>query len=318
MTNEELNQLIRVTKKRYLLDMKQNEIAKSEGISSSSVSRLINKARELGYVQVKLNLPTIKDSDLSQRLKEDFGLKHVHVATTDSDDQEIRLSNVTDALVAYLNEIIVDDSIVGVSWGETMTYVSKNLIPEKRKGVKIVQLNGGISNRNVSTLSENILMNFAKNYNSEWFFLNAPSFVDNSKIAETIKTDSKIKEMLDLIDDTDIAVYSIGAISRESILIRAGYFTEEEYDNLREIGYVGDICSRYFRKDGTHEDGELYNRVIGISLEEIKEKKDSVCIAVGENKAQAILGALKGGYANTLFTDEITAQKIIDLYSVGD
>lgn len=45
MTNEELSQMIRVVKKKYILEMKQNKIAKLEGISSASVSRIINKAK---------------------------------------------------------------------------------------------------------------------------------------------------------------------------------------------------------------------------------------------------------------------------------
>lgn len=313
MTNEELSQMIRVVKKKYILEMKQNKIAKLEGISSASVSRIINKAKDLGYVEVKLNFPSMEDQELKDKLKEMFDLKHVFVAKTQTDNYDLRLSSVSDELAVYLNEIIEDDSIVGVSWGETMTYLSNNLIPLKKNNLKIVQLNGGISNRNVSSPSENILINFAKNFSSEWYFLNAPSFVDNSEIANTIRKDSKVKEMLDLINNTDTVIFSVGAVSKDSILIQAGYFTEDEYEDLREKGYVGDICSRYFKIDGSHATGELYDRVIGISLEEIKNKKDSVCISIGKAKAKSILGGLRGKYINTLFTDDITAKEIIRL-----
>lgn len=314
MNNEELNLLIRVTKKRYLLEMKQNEIAESEGISKSSVSRLINKAKELGYVKVHLDFPSVTMKELENEIKEIFNLKHVFVAAVNSKDERLRFSNVSDGLSKYLNKVILDYSSIGVSWGKTMTYMSEHLIPSVKKGVKIVQLNGGVSNRNVSTLSETILINFANNYDGVWYFLHVPSFVDNSEIANTIKQDSKIKEILDLIDETNTVIFSVGSINKDSVLVKAGYFTEEEYIKLRKDGFVGDICSRYIKGDGTHAEGDLYNRVIGISLEEIQKKENSICVVIGEEKSKATLAALKGGYINTLFTDEITAESIMKLY----
>ncbi|MBP3041592.1 hypothetical protein J9303_19305 [Bacillaceae bacterium Marseille-Q3522] len=110
-----------------------------------------------------------------------------------------------------------------------------------------------------------------------------------------------------------MVLFSVGSINSESVLIKTGYFSREEYSQLRELGYVGDICSRYLHRDGSHASGELYERVIGLSLEEIKRKEHSICVAIGKKKAEGILSALKGGYINTLFTDEITAKKIIEL-----
>lgn len=314
MDNEELNLLIRVTKKRYLLDMKQSEIAMSEGISKSTISRLINKAKELGYVKVHLDFPSIRNKELEDEIKETFNLKHIFVAAVSSKDKRLRLSNVSDGLSKYLNEIISNDSTIGVTWGKTMTYISEHLIPSARRGVKIVQLNGGVSNRNVSTLSERILINFANNYNGIWHLLQVPSFVDNPEIANTLKQDSRVKEILDLIDQTETVIVSIGHVNKDSVLVKAGYFTEEEYAKLAQDGFVGDICSRYIKNDGSRANGDLYNRVIGISLEEIKRKENSICVVVGEEKSQAILAALKGGYINTLFIDEITARSVMELY----
>ncbi|MFD1416756.1 sugar-binding transcriptional regulator [Oceanobacillus jeddahense] len=314
MSNENLSQLMRVAKKYYLLDMKQDEIAASEQISKSTVSRLINKARELGYVTFNLNFPSVTDENLQNELQEIFQLKHIFVAESDKTDERITFSNVSDGLSSYLNEIISDGDIVGVSWGKTMTYMSENLVPAVKKDVKFVLLNGGVSNRNVSTLSDQMLIKFAKNYGATWYFLQVPSFVDNSHIAGIIKQDSKINEIFRLIEETDTVIYSVGFVNKDSVLVKAGYFTEGDYENLRKQGFVGDICSRYIKNNGEHAEGELYDRVIGISLEEIKEKKNSICVAIGKEKAEAILASLKGGYTNTLFTDEITAKEVLNLY----
>jgi len=318
MTTDELKLLIRVVKKYYLLDMKQDEIAKTENISKATVSRLINKAKKLGYVKFDLNFPTLAAENLEKELKNIFNLKHIFVVESFTNDRSLTLSNISEGLSKYLNTITSDGDTIGVSWGETMTYMSEHLKPSLKKDVKIVQLNGSVSSRNISTLSEKILMNFAKNYDAISYFLNVPSFVDNCEIAETIKKDSKIREVLDLADKADTVIFSVGYISEDSVLVKAGYFTKNDYANLRNEGYVGDICSRYIKYDGSHAIGELYNRVIGISLESIKLKKNSIGVVIGNEKAKGTLAALQGGYINTLFTDEDTAQKIIDLYNKGE
>lgn len=315
MTNDELKVLIRVVKKYYLLDMKQDEIAKTENISKATVSRLMNRAKKLGYVKFDLNFPSLVAEDLEIKLKNIFNLRYIFIVQSFTNDKELILSNVSEGLSKYLNDIIVDGAIVGVSWGNTLTYMSKHLKPDSKKDVKIVQLNGGVSSRNISTLSEDILINFAKNYDAMGYSLNVPSIVDNFEIAEAIKKDSKIKEVLDVAEKADTVIFSVGYLSEKSVLVRAGYFTEKDYVNLRNEGYVGDICSRYIKYDGSHSKGELYNKVIGISLESIKKKKNSIGVVIGTEKAKGTLAALKGGYINTLFTDENTAQEIIKLYN---
>lgn len=318
MTTDELKLLIRVVKKYYLLDMKQDEIAKTENISKATVSRLINKAKNLGYVKFDLDFPALIAENLEKKLKDIFKLKHIFVVESFTNDRNLILSNVSEGLSKYLNSIISDGDIIGVSWGETMTYMSEHLKPSMKKNVKIVQLNGSVSSGNISTLSENTLINFVNNYDAMGYFLNVPSFVDTKEIAETIKKDSKIREVLDLAEKADTVIFSVGYISENSVLIRAGYFTKDDYVDLRNEGYVSDICSRYIKNDGSHDTGELYNRVIGISLESIKNKKNSIGVVIGNEKAKGTLAALQGGYINTLFTDEDTAQAIIDLYYKGE
>ena len=104
MTNDELKLLIRVVKKYYLLDMKQDEIAKTENISKATVSRLINKAKKLGYVKFDLNFPALVAENLENELKSIFNLRHVFIAQSFTNDKELILSNVSEGLSKYLND----------------------------------------------------------------------------------------------------------------------------------------------------------------------------------------------------------------------
>ena len=56
----------------------------------------------------------------------------------------------------------------------------------------------------------------------------------------------------------------------------------------------------------------LNERTLGVNLNELKKKDHSILVAGGPNKIEGIYGALKGGYANVLVTDQYTAQFLLD------
>jgi len=106
----------------------------------------------------------------------------------------------------------------------------------------------------------------------------------------------------------------IGAPHHDSILMREGTIVHwPELRTLRQRGAVGDINLRYFDQAGQLVSSDLNDRVIGLTLDEIRSIKKVVGIAGGEEKLNAVLGAVRGGLINVLVTDHITAEKLVDL-----
>jgi len=89
----------------------------------------------------------------------------------------------------------------------------------------------------------------------------------------------------------------------------ADHITRQTLARLEEEGAVGDICARFFNEKGTQVLPNL--GVIGINLDQIKAVPQVIAIAGGMEKTKAILGALNGGYVNTLITDSATAQAVL-------
>jgi deoxyribonucleoside regulator len=56
----------------------------------------------------------------------------------------------------------------------------------------------------------------------------------------------------------------------------------------------------------------LDERTVGIELADLRTKEHSILVAGGPSKTNAILGALRGRYANTLVTDQITAKDLLE------
>ena len=84
-------QIIRVAKKYYELHMGQLEIAQEEGVSKSTISRMLQKAVDLGYVKVTIDAPIESVKEMEDKLKNIFHLKEIFVSPNLVDDEEINL-----------------------------------------------------------------------------------------------------------------------------------------------------------------------------------------------------------------------------------
>jgi DNA-binding transcriptional regulator LsrR (DeoR family) len=73
---------------------------------------------------------------------------------------------------------------------------------------------------------------------------------------------------------------------------------------------VGELCLRFYDAEGRPVKGALEGRVIGIELEALRRVPRAVALGGGRRKVAAILGALRGGWVNTLVTDQFTAQRL--------
>jgi len=74
---------------------------------------------------------------------------------------------------------------------------------------------------------------------------------------------------------------------------------------------VGDVCLRFFDREGEPVRTELDSRLIGISLDDLKRVPRVIGVAGGARKIEALRGALLGRYMNVLITDRFTATKLL-------
>lgn len=301
---------IEVARLYYQSDYSQQEIASQLGISRPTVSRLLQFAKESGYVEIKVTDPFADLDALEAALKEKYKLKEAHVVFSPTSEY----TTITDFLskkgAEYLEETVKNGDILGVSWGTTMYEVAKKIRPQDVRGVEVIQLKGGISHSNVNTYASETISLFAENFQTMPRHLPLPVIFDNATVKEMVEQDRHIHHIIEMGKQANIAVFTVGTVRDEALLFRLGYFNEAEKKLLKTIG-VGDICSRFYDKDGQICSVEIDARTIGIELDSLKQKERSVLIAGGARKVAAIHGALQGEYANILITDQFTAKELV-------
>ena len=142
----------------------------------------------------------------------------------------------------------------------------------------------------------------------------APLRASSADIARTLKNENCVKDVLLAAQAADVAIVGIGAVSQQddATIIRSGYISQGEQLMIGRKGAVGDILGYFFDAKGdVVTDIKIHNELIGLPLSSLKTIPVRVGVAGGENKAEAIAAAMKGGYINALVTDQDTAAAIL-------
>lgn len=311
MYRDKDNLAINVAKLYYRSDFSQQKIAQELGVSRPSISRLLQYAKDKGYVNIQIVDPVEDMSIMEQRLKDKLHLKDVKIASSTINDEEEIKKYISIAAAQYLDGIIKDGDIIGVGWGTTLHNMSQALIPRSIKGSQVVQLEGGLSNSEWNNYSREILENFANNFNTVAQYLPLPVIFDNKATKEQVDKDRYIKRILELGRHANIALFSVGTVRPNALFFRLGYTDIQEQEKIQRNS-VGDICSRFFDVEGRVCNRDLDERTVGITLSELRDKEYSIMISGGEGKINAIKAALKGRYANVLITDQFTGKALLE------
>ena len=80
---------------------------------------------------------------------------------------------------------------------------------------------------------------------------------------------------------------------------------------LLAAGAVGSLNTRFFDALGQPA-GNLDERTIAMSWEDLRAIPTVIAVAAGPKKAAAIVGALRSGAVDVLVTDEVTASLMLD------
>lgn len=316
MTRNEDSQIIKIAKMHYEMGMSQDQIAREEFISPSSVSRMLKRALERQYVVFQVGYPIDSVADLEEDFYKYFDVEQVFITPAYLENYQMRMIDTCKAAAKGINRLVHAGEIIAVAWGRTMEYLMDFLVPPQqiKQDVKVVLFNGSIASVLESAKSSKIVERFSENYMAEGYLIPAPIFVDSKELVEAMKSESQIKKVYNMALQSDLAIFGIGNASLNSILIERGALPAEEYRQIIELGAVGEIGGRYFDKNGQPIQHSIGERTMAIELSELKKKKNRIGIAVGKEKCMAALGALRGGIVNRIYMDEVTAKQVLTLH----
>ncbi len=305
--------MARVARLYHERGLSQSAIAEDLELSQPTVSRLLKRAEAERIVRVVVTHPAGTHPELEEGLQEKYGLREALVVET-ATGEEALLRDLGAAAGYYLETTLKKDDVVGLSsWSATLlaTVDSMRSLP-RPTGSSVVQILGGIGSPEAEVHAAHLTQRLAKLVGGEARLLPAPGVVGSPAARKVLFEDSFVREAMAQLDRVTVALVGIGTLEPSRLLAASGnVFAPRELEKLRRQGAVGDVCLRFFDVGGEPVRSELDERVIGMTLAQLRKVKRTIGIAGARRKYEAILGALRGRWVNVLITDRLTAEELL-------
>ena len=294
----------------YLEDMNQNEIAEKFDINRVKVSRYLKKARDKKVVEIKINYPRESYNEIERKIEKLFDLKEC-IVVPEYDNSQDTLKEIAVELAGVLDRILDDNDYLGVNWGLTLKGVTDYLQPKRKIKINVVPIVGGLGKIETGIHTNSIAKNFADIYGGTGYVINTPAILDTKEMKQALLKDSNTKEIFKLTNKLCVAIFSYSDISWDSSYSKYGSIRNEELNYLKKLGIVGDVNLDFLNDRGESVPNKINDRVIALSISEIKKIKNVIGIAYGERKVPVTLAVLKGNIVNILIIDKKVADCIL-------
>jgi len=301
---------VRVAELYYEESKTQDEIGALLSITRWKVGRLLSYARDEGIVRIEIVHPRARRLAVERELRERFGLQDAVVVPVPVVASELG-GRVSQAAADFLAAMRPVPRVLGISWGRTLSDVADHLVPGWAVGVKVVQINGGVSlNRRPGTAANTAVM-IANKANGQATLLPSPAILERIETKLAIESDRTVASVLELAAGASAYLYSAGVADRSSVLVDSGYLAVDDVDELVRKGAVGDVVGRYIDADGNIVDPGLNERTVGLGLDELRAAHTSIFVVAGEQKHDVARAVVTSGLCTVIVTDEATAHSLL-------
>ena len=303
--------MIKVARLYHSHGLRQTEIAQRLNISQSRVSRLLTQAEEAAIVRTVVAVPTRIHAELEERVEARYRVSEVHVVDAVSEDEAELNRDLAYTTASLLGEASFEARTVGfTSWSKTMRMMVDALQPLRTRTERVVEMLGDLGPPDVQHSAARSTQRLAAMTGGQPVFLRAPGVAPNREVKDLLlERDPYARGALEILDSVDLALVGIGPCELDPSL-RSGttsFFTEQEFEQMRERGAVGEVCLHFLDAEGRPLDSELDELVIGVTRAQLRSARRRWAVAGGSRKHQAIRAALAGGWIDTLVTDSGTA-----------
>lgn len=297
-----------VAKLHYEAEMAQVDIARKLGVSTATVSRLLQKARAVGIVRIEV-LDLVSPEDITEELVQALGLKSAAVIDTPA-------TGALGALAAPLGTLLKEQglgagSVIGIGWGRAVREVLTAGLP-RIPGILAVPMNGGMQQPAAHFQINEFTRQAAEQMGGTPHFLHAP-YLSSIGLRDAFLSDPGVQETTGLWDRMDCCIVGIG-------LPHAINPPEASAATINEqaLSAVGDVIRHYVDIEGRILPWEGEERMLAASPDQLRNTALSIGVFATVEKAAGVVGAVRSGMINAVVTDTATAQAILNLLRKQD
>jgi deoxyribonucleoside regulator len=308
--------LFRVAEDYYVKDKYQREIAEELGVSRVQISKYLKMAKDRGIIRVEVIAPQLSDDQQSfyvEKFRSHFSIERVLIAPNCSHEGALRarLSALAESYV--LGNLGEDETTVGLGWGHSVCDFAENLQRYKRPSWRIVPLAGGSTFASSKYYNTNHIVHvFAEKLEAQAVLLYLPFLMEPDKYRDSRSFSEEYDRVYSIWDQLDLVACGVG---NPRNLIRSPYFRSEvikDYiDEMEQQRVVGDLLTHCFDIDGRYVRCGIEDRMVNVDFEQVRRAKKKLIITFGDDRIEALIGAMNAHLIDVLVTDQSTVDGIL-------
>jgi deoxyribonucleoside regulator len=309
----------------------QETIAEMEFCSRQTVSKALQKAKDRGIVRISI-VPDLRTGylrNLSREVRLQLGLEDLvlvagrnmnMVASEDLLDDVV--TEIASAAAEYLDQMLTDSDILAVSGGRTfMRNIVRYSMPTRvLPHMQVVATIGFVESRTSFGDANLIAHDLAEAYGASHLWFPCPAVLSDSEQVQSTRQLPIIKDAYEMMIRANVIVMGLWTPHTNKDMIARGILSQEQLEVIEAYRPIVDINHWVFDAAGRCINEILKPFPYGLSGLEIPRLRDKiqqsnakVILVAGGSPSYipAIRAALRGGLANILITDHITAQLLL-------
>lgn len=286
-------------------------IAAELGVSRFKAGRLVQHAREAGWVRIEVTPPPGIETDLSRRLAErtaELGVRRALVTT------EAAGRDALDRAAAEAVEAITGaGDVLGLACGRTVNRVVAAI--RRLPRCAIVQLTGLAAPLGVRDSSVETVRRAAHLSGHGALPVYEPMLQPSARVAAARLGHPALSQAFARWEHLTVALITVGAWERglSNVFDSPGL---DEADRVRttQAGAVAEICGHLLDGGGHVLCGDdVTARCLAVPWERLRDAREVIAIAADPARSHAVVAALLSGVVSTLVTGEETALALLEL-----
>lgn len=285
------------------------------GVGRVTVVRMLAEARARNEVKIAIESDLSEIVRLERSLEKVFGLEQALVAPLSSPDAD-PIPGIAAKTGAYLSEAMRSGMRVGVGWGRTLFSTLPFIGAKSLSDFKVISLLGGVGVARRYNPAE-FAWRFAQVFQGDGYLIPAPAVVDSVETKVALVERCGLQEIFEMADALDAVLLSIGGIASATTFYRGGFLKEADREALVARGAVGDLLFHFFNRNGDLVDDPVNDRVMSVEVDRLRRAPLRILTSGGQEKIEALLGAMHLVQPTVLITDEESARRMLEMKVAG-
>jgi DNA-binding transcriptional regulator LsrR (DeoR family) len=171
------------------------------------------------------------------------------------------------------------------------------------QSLTIVQAMGSVDSKISVYDAQEIGRVMAQRLGGNFLSLNTPAFIPEKRTRDALLALAQVRTVQENLDRARVALVGLGTLSN-SVFVERGTLDAAMLRELHHAGAVGEVCGRFLDADGHECPTAWRDRVISVSIPQLRKIPQVIGIVSGSDRTAAIRAAIAGGIIKSLVIDE--------------